>query len=582
MREAPRVVALILAAGASSRMDMFKPLAPLGTSTLIEEAVTRFRKAGISDVRVVVGYRADELTPVLDRLNVRWVLNSGHARGMFSSVLAGIGSLEPNVEAFFLLPCDVALVNPRTIRLLLDAYDPAGLQVIHPRFGGKRGHPPLVPAAWLKGDLSPDLPGGLRSFLEAHAQEAVDVDVTDEAVLLDCDTPEEYRVLVRRRSREGVPSERECEAIWEKLQVPEPIRAHGRLVAEVARVLAVHLNQAGLALDLPLITAAGRLHDIAREQRDHARVGAGILDGMGYPRVGALVARHMDMDPGSSSVTESELIYFADKCVEEDRLVSLEERFERSMARHAHRPDILRKVRKRRDDARNIGRRVERVLGLPPEAVICRHERTIGAAAVPGCRIVYLVRHGAIQSAGEPKRFIGQLDLPLHEQGRLQAEGLTERLSGVELSAVFCSDLKRSLETAEIIAAPHGLPCVPRRDLREISLGAWEGLTFDQVRSTFPREFTSRGLDIVHTRPPEGESFLHCACRVLAAFHEIIQSTHGDILIVGHAGVNRILLCQALGLSLEHLFRIDQDYGCLNIMHYRNQLLEVRLLNAAD
>ncbi len=135
------------------------------------------------------------------------------------------------------------------------------------------------------------------------------------------------------------------------------------------------------------------------------------------------------------------------------------------------------------------------------------------------------------------------------------------------------------METAEIVAAPHGLTCIPRRDLREISLGAWEGLTFHQVRQEFPREFRERGLDMAHFRPPGGESFLDCACRVVPALYEILRHAHGEVALLGHAGVNRIILCQALGRSLDDLLGIRQDYGCLNVLRHRDHMLEVELLN---
>ena len=102
MRKSPRIVALVLAAGYSSRMGSFKPLAPLGTSTLVEVAVTRFLRAGIADVRVVVGHRADELTPVLDPLGIDWIFNEQYDRGMFASVLAGLKSFEPEVDGLLL------------------------------------------------------------------------------------------------------------------------------------------------------------------------------------------------------------------------------------------------------------------------------------------------------------------------------------------------------------------------------------------------------------------------------------------------------------------------------------------------
>jgi probable phosphoglycerate mutase len=213
--------------------------------------------------------------------------------------------------------------------------------------------------------------------------------------------------------------------------------------------------------------------------------------------------------------------------------------------------------------------------------VVRRCEKSIRAASTGGRRAIYLVRHGAIQSSVDPKRFIGQLDLPLNAEGFMQAERLAEGLRDVPLSAVFCSDLKRSVETAQIIAKPHHISCIPRRDLREISLGRWEGLTFDEVRRRRPEEFDARGLDIVHFRPMEGESFLDCAFRVIPAFYEILTSTPGNVLIVGHAGVNRIILSQALGQSLEDLFEIDQEYGCLNVVFHRNSAFEVKLLNGS-
>ena len=81
--------------------------------------------------------------------------------------------------------------------------------------------------------------------------------------------------------------------------------------------------------------------------------------------------------------------------------------------------------------------------------------------------------------------------------------------------------------------------------------------------------------------PRREKAFLDCTFRVIPAFYETLNSTRGNILIVGHAGVNRIILSQALGRSLEHLFEIDQDYGCLNVLTHRHSALEVKLLNGS-
>lgn len=180
-------------------------------------------------------------------------------------------------------------------------------------------------------------------------------------------------------------------------------------------------------------------------------------------------------------------------------------------------------------------------------------------------RKIYLVRHGEIAADGR-RRFIGQIDLPLSEAGRKQAAGLRDALAGVEFSGVFCSDLERSVCTARIICEKHQLEPVAIKDLREISLGEWEGLAFDEVCHKYPGEYKKRGADIVSYQPPGGENFARCADRVMSALDVIADGAAGGILIVGHAGINRIILSRALGMPLANLFRITQDYGCLNIL----------------
>jgi molybdenum cofactor cytidylyltransferase len=380
MRKTTRIVALVLAAGYSSRLGTFKPLAPIGTSTLIEEAVTRFLSAGIADVRVVVGYRADEIVPVLDKLGVRSIFNAEFDKGMLSSLLAGLRSFDSGTEAFFLLPCDVPLVKPATIRALIRAYRRDGSRVIYPRFQGLRGHPPLVPTACVA-DLPADYEGGLRAFLSRYEKQAIDVDVVDESILMDCDTAEDYRNLQAYRSMEGIPTGKECAELWARYDVPGNVIAHCRLVAELARVLALHLNRAGFNLNAGLVVASGYLHDLARAQPDHARAGARLLEELGYPLVAGVVASHMDIRLKRRGLDESDLIFLADKCVEEDRLVALEERFESSLSRFAGKPGILHSVERRFKAARTIRERLEKLTGVSLDGIIGKYEKSMRMAS---------------------------------------------------------------------------------------------------------------------------------------------------------------------------------------------------------
>lgn len=193
-------------------------------------------------------------------------------------------------------------------------------------------------------------------------------------------------------------------------------------------------------------------------------------------------------------------------------------------------------------------------------------------------RLIFLVRHGELDIP-PAKYFIGQVDFPLSEKGMKQGLQLQQHLSCIPLNGIFCSDLQRSLHTAQLIAQKHRAEISLVPELREINLGEWEGKLFEEIRRTYPNEFKARGEDIVHYRPPGGESFYDLHQRVIASFNEIVASTKGNILIVGHAGVNRMILCHLMGMPLENLFIISQDYGCLNVILQGNFGFRIRLLN---
>jgi probable phosphoglycerate mutase len=196
-------------------------------------------------------------------------------------------------------------------------------------------------------------------------------------------------------------------------------------------------------------------------------------------------------------------------------------------------------------------------------------------------RVIYLIRHGKIQQEDDQRRYIGQADLPLTEEGVKQARHLQKRFEHAEIAAIYCSDLGRSIHTAKTIAGARDLPIMPRRDLREVSMGEWEGCTFGDIARRFPEEFKARGGDIVSYRVPGGESFADCSQRVVAALEEILTLTSGNLVIVGHAGVNRLLLCHMLGMPLENIFHIAQDYGCLNVIQCGNCGFQIKLMNGS-
>lgn len=194
-------------------------------------------------------------------------------------------------------------------------------------------------------------------------------------------------------------------------------------------------------------------------------------------------------------------------------------------------------------------------------------------------KLVYLVRHGDI-GEGKDKRYIGQLDIPLSILGKQQALSLKETFSRVPLDKIYCSDIARVQQTADMIASAHQIVPLDRVELRELYMGDWEGKPFSEIKAKYPKEFKERGEDIANYRPPLGESFLDCYKRVIPVFESLAQSDESTVLIVGHAGVNRVILCHVLGIPLENVFRFEQSYGCVNLICKEGFEYRLKYLNS--
>jgi CTP:molybdopterin cytidylyltransferase MocA len=194
------LAAIILSAGFSSRMAAFKPLLSMGNSTVIETVINIFLQVGINNITVVLGHRADDLKPVVDRSHVRWIFNERYDEGMYSSVVSGVSGLysaRAEVKGVFLLPVDMPLISSLTIKKITMAYSISGSHIFYPTYLKQRGHPPLIPSDLFSEILAWNGPGGLRSFLERYEARASGVEVQDKGILMDIDTPEDYSEICR-------------------------------------------------------------------------------------------------------------------------------------------------------------------------------------------------------------------------------------------------------------------------------------------------------------------------------------------------------------------------------------------------
>ncbi|MGH2729502.1 MAG: histidine phosphatase family protein, partial [Actinomycetota bacterium] len=166
---------------------------------------------------------------------------------------------------------------------------------------------------------------------------------------------------------------------------------------------------------------------------------------------------------------------------------------------------------------------------------------------------IILVRHGATEW-NHTKRAQGQADIELNEAGHRQAISIAQELAHLEVDAVYASDLKRSLDTAERIAEAHGLRVVTDPAFREIDQGEWEGLTVDEIKKRWPdlwgpaRHYNAR---------PGGESPQEVRRRALDGVMRVVEA-HADstVVIVSHGGTIRWLSAEALGYDHRRSARI--------------------------
>ncbi|HMJ10866.1 MAG TPA: histidine phosphatase family protein, partial [Polyangiaceae bacterium] len=160
---------------------------------------------------------------------------------------------------------------------------------------------------------------------------------------------------------------------------------------------------------------------------------------------------------------------------------------------------------------------------------------------------VFLVRHGATGLTAED-RFSGSIGVELSDEGRWQVARLAERLAQEQLTTVYSSPLSRTLETAQILAAPHELPIQQREGLREISHGHWEGLTRREVEERYSDEYLAWETDPFTFAPEHGESGVSVLARALPVIREIVLAHAGEsVLVVSHKATLRLILSSLLG-----------------------------------
>ena len=182
-----------------------------------------------------------------------------------------------------------------------------------------------------------------------------------------------------------------------------------------------------------------------------------------------------------------------------------------------------------------------------------------------------LVRHG-ITEFNSTRRYAGHRDIGLSVVGYQQVERLRDRLVDDKIDAVYSSDLRRALVTAEVISSGHKVDIVTCPELREVNYGNVEGLTFEEMSRLYPEvaeSFVNSSLGLEY---PGGESLEELAKRV-GKFPDKLKGfiPSQTILIVSHRGPLRVLICRLLGMDLKHWRQISLANASLSIVETYSQ-----------
>lgn len=187
-------------------------------------------------------------------------------------------------------------------------------------------------------------------------------------------------------------------------------------------------------------------------------------------------------------------------------------------------------------------------------------------------RTVYLLRHAAPQLPDETRRWClgSRSDPPLSLAGQSAAADLACRFADLGISAVGSSPLLRCIQTAEHLFPSQPVTVLP--GMAELDCGAWDGLSFDAIRTEYPDLYALRGAD-PSVPPPGGESMASAAARGIAAITDFLAETGGDLVIVGHAGINRAVLCSLAARTFAEIRKIPMDYLRIHVLRHENGVL---------
>ena len=188
------VSAIILAAGESRRMGKPKQLLPLGKTTILESTIDNFLNSELSEIVVVVGYRAKQVSSLIDGKPISMVVNKAYRDGMSTSIIAGLNSVSDNAQGIMIALADQPFVDSETIDCLVRSFSAYDKGIIIPTYQGRRGNPVILSAKYKEELLSLEGDIGAREIIHRYPDDVLEVPVSCEGICVDIDTVDTYNL----------------------------------------------------------------------------------------------------------------------------------------------------------------------------------------------------------------------------------------------------------------------------------------------------------------------------------------------------------------------------------------------------
>jgi HD superfamily phosphohydrolase YqeK len=244
------------------------------------------------------------------------------------------------------------------------AYENGKGKIIYPFFEGQCGHPPLISCEYVPDILAWNRDGGLQACLKQFEGRSCNIMVCDEGIHMDADTPEDYRNLLSRTP--DIPSTKECLCLLKHIRrLDEAIVRHCLKTAETAALICQALDRTSFTIHSDRVIRAALLHDMARNGRNHARLGSIILRDMGLGDIADIIRDHMDIITRPDiPLNETEIVYFADKITVNNTVeIDFENRFKKKLHAHTGDPAAVTAIKSRLRAAIIIRDKIEQATG---------------------------------------------------------------------------------------------------------------------------------------------------------------------------------------------------------------------------